>query len=87
MDVIEQLWERHDELDSSVKGLKDPKHRKDMQRLVKSCEVMRTELSCEAVNCRRLRVTTPKFIEIKEKYEETLDLIEQYLTFACLLDG
>lgn len=87
MNVIEELWKRHDELDSSVRALKDPIHRRDMQRFIKSCEALRTELSCEAVHCRRLHVTTPKFIEIKEKYEETLDLIEQYLTFACLLDS
>lgn len=61
------------------------KHSRDLKRMWTNMANIRTEMSKESVECRRLKKTTVRFAELEAKLAESLDLVEQYLTYATLM--
>jgi len=72
---------------SSISVLKDLKARRELTTMLNTVLRAYTEVSREAVECRRLHKPTARYIELTAKCEELLAELEQYITFGLLIYG
>lgn len=56
----------------------------DLTIMYRVCENLRSELSKESIECRRLHKPTPKFLELYEKLLKQLENLEMNITFVAL---
>ena len=63
-----------------------PEQRLDLKRMWKHCQEIWGEVSKEDVECRRLGKNTVKKQELIASLEESLNTLEQYITWAKLLN-
>ena len=61
-------------------------HRRDLLRMFHHCAAVNTELSKEAINCRRVGKITIKYSNLAQELDELVSNLEQYVTFAILLN-
>jgi hypothetical protein len=59
--------------------------RKDLQHMWRHARNMFDLMDQELVQCRRVQKYTTQYKDIEKRVIETLDTVEQYLTFATLL--
>lgn len=62
-------------------------HRKDMCRLLDNCAFLWREMSKESVTCRRKGRNTIKFNDLADQFLVAVETVEQYFTFAVLING
>jgi len=63
-----------------------PASRSDLRRLATYCSRLVDEMSKELVNCKRLHKLTPKFQELKKKFDDAVDHLDQMIFFATLIE-
>ena len=68
-----------------VSNTKDMRARSDLFKMYKNCKKIYTDLSKEAVECRRLKRKTVKYTELEQKLNESIQEFEQWISFAALL--
>jgi uncharacterized protein YcaQ len=59
--------------------------RRDLQHMWRHARSMFDLMDQELVQCRRIQKYTTQYKDFEKRVEESLDTIEQYLTFATLL--
>jgi len=74
LDCRAQLWTH----------IRNNRARQDLQIMLNAAERLLTELSQEAVNCRRLQRTTRQYEEIYHRAEQAFDNFEKHLLIARL---
>lgn len=62
-----------------------PAKRADLTKIHRKCESIWTEMDKEFINCRRASKLSPKYQELEQDLQESLNTLEQYLVFATLL--
>lgn len=82
-----QTLESFRELEARIAGVKNYRSKKDLLQMARTCENLVTDLSKEAVTCRRLKRLTPEFNSISERFIEAVRNLEELATFALLLDS
>lgn len=70
---------------SSILGIKDLTARKQLTVMLNTVLNAYTEISREAVECRRLHRPTTRYIELTTKFDLLLTELEQYITFGLLI--
>jgi hypothetical protein len=80
----QDLVNRMDKAERQVKSLIKNRGTYDLMTMYHTCEDLRSELSIEAIECRRLHKPTPQFLELYKKFEKQLENLEMNLTFAAL---
>lgn len=70
---------------SSILGIKDLTARKQLTVMLNTVLNAYTEISREAVECRRLHRPTARYIELTAKFDQLLTALEQYITFGLLI--
>lgn len=83
---IQQEIDRFAELERKIRTINDYSNLKDLLRLARSCENIINDISRERVNCRRLRRETNRLSELYTHLCEANTTLDQYITFATLLD-
>jgi hypothetical protein len=80
----QELVDRMSKADRQIKNM--PRHgaTHDLVIMFQACENLRSDLSKESIECRRLHKPTPKFLELYEKFEKQLENLEMMITFAAL---
>lgn len=76
-----RLWELESQILRS-----QPSSRPDLKRLHAYCDRLVNEMSIELVNCRRLHKFTPKFQELEQKFNDSVDHLDQMIFFATLIE-
>jgi hypothetical protein len=59
--------------------------RSDLYKIYSNCRKIYTELDRESVECRRLRHKTAKYESLEQKLNESIQELEQWVTFSRLL--
>lgn len=80
------LIQRHDSLDAQIAVIKDFRTHRDLLKMARSCDNYRADISRELVECRRLKHETVKYQELIKRYADSIGTLEEYVTFAVLLD-
>ena len=68
-----------------VSATNDIRAKSDLYKVYRNCKDIYTELNKESVNCRRLHKITATYQEIQTKLDESINIFEQWVTFAALL--
>jgi histone H3/H4 len=68
-----------------ISSTKDIRARSDLFKMYQNCKKIYTELSKEAVECRRTHRKTVKYLELEQKLNESITEFEQWITFSKLL--
>lgn len=74
-----------DRIEGIVRQVQDIEARRQLGVMVKNCRDLCTEASKEAIQCRKYGHETPKFKELSHKITESIETIEQWITFSQLL--
>jgi|APGre2960657505_1045072.scaffolds.fasta_scaffold39707_2 hypothetical protein len=85
MDI--EFEQRLQTVTNSILVLKDLTARRELTTMLNTVLRAYTEVSREAVECRRLHRPTVRYIELTAKSEEMLVELEQYITFGLLIYG
>jgi len=78
-------------LHNRVFKLNDPQAKRDLYKMIVNVELMITDLSSEAVECRRLNslqrtnTATAKFLSLSKEIDDCIYRLEKYLTMYSLL--
>ena len=75
---VDQLYFRIIEVDATQRG--------DLMRMWHHARAIWMQVDLEEINCRRLGKETVRKQELMAKLEESLTTVEQYLTWANLLN-
>ena len=84
MDHNSELKKRLDTTFFQIVELRIP-NRGDIMKIWRTAKNLYSEMDKELVQCRRANKLSPKYQELETNLIESLDTIEQYLTFATLL--
>jgi hypothetical protein len=76
---------RLDELLSVISKTEDMRARSQLMKIYWNCKKIHDDISRESVECRRLQKVTPKYTELEQKFDESVNQLEQWATFAKLL--
>lgn len=82
----EDILKRIETLHTNICYTKNGKLRLDLKRMYTNCTNLLTELSKEAVECRRKGKITPKYSDLLEQLELVVTNLEKYMVFAGLMD-
>ena len=74
-------------LEARIAGVKNYRSKKDLLQIARTCDNLITEISKEAVACRRLKRLTPEFESVSNRFIEAVQHLEELATFALLLDS
>jgi len=85
MDI--EFEQRLQTVTNSISVLKDLTARRELTTMLNTVLQAYTEVSREAVECRRLHRPTVRYIELTAKSEEMLVELEKYITFGLLIYG
>lgn len=78
--------ESFSDLERRIRSIKQYRSQADLLKMARTCENLQTELSKEAVTCRRVKRLTPELLSIGEQFCVAVTNLEEMVTFALLLD-
>jgi hypothetical protein len=81
---MDELMQRSQQCRIQLAQITDRRAGRDLRRMLDVAERHLTELSKEAVTCRRQRRTTRRYEEIHQQAEQALRNFEQHLLMAKL---
>lgn len=83
--VMDELLQRSQDFRRKLNSLDlRSRYRRDLVTMLDAADARITELSQEAVNCRRLRRQTRRYEEIYQLAQQALDNVDQHLLVALL---
>lgn len=80
----QDLVDRMAKAERQVRNLVEDIKTLDLLKMYNACESLRSELSKESIECRRLHKPTAKFIELYERFEKQLENLEMNITYVAL---
>lgn len=80
----QDLVDRMAKAERQVRNLVEDIKTLDLLKMYGVCENLRSELSKESIECRRLHKPTPRFIELYESFEKQLENLEMNITYVAL---
>ena len=83
---MDDFTERLIEASELVKRTPDRRVRADLTIMLESVNKSTVTMDLEAINCRRLKKHTLRYIELEKRRDELLRNLEKHLTFSRLLD-
>jgi hypothetical protein len=84
--LLEQTIERYEVLYPKIRAIKNHRTQMDLLKFAKTCATLRAEISKELVECRRRHHPSVKYQELLDKLSQSVSTLEEYTTFALLLD-
>ena len=78
---------RFDTLHNQIKRLKRTSCTLDLNRLLETSLTARESISKELVECRRVKQITAKCQTLLVFYTQSVETLEEYVTFGILLNG
>ena len=82
---MDDILDRVNLVEKQIAAIKNKQAYRDLRHMLDNVDRQITELSKEAVECRRMKKTTLKYQEINNRIAEMLDNLEKHITFAALL--
>jgi len=80
----QDLVDRMAKAERQVKNLIQNRGTSDLFTMYTACETLRSELSKESIECRRLHRPTHRFTELYERFEKQLENLEMNITYVAL---
>lgn len=80
----QDLVDRMAKAERQVKNLIQNRGTGDLFTMFTACETLRSELSKESIECRRLHRPTHRFTELYERFEKQLENLEMNITYVAL---
>jgi hypothetical protein len=82
---MKDLYDRVETALTQVATIKNKVARRDLLQMIRNAQSTMTRMDQESVNCRRLHKLTPHYQDLADQADQTLNYLEQHLTFAALL--
>ena len=80
-----EILELRAQCDRSIQQLRDPVHRRDLDRLLKAANRTFTSLDIELITCRRTSHYTAKYRELATQCQQEFRTVSKYLLQALLM--
>lgn len=84
---MQELIQRATDCADQIRLIRDRQARRDLLRMLGAVDSALNQLDSESVECRRLKRTTARYDELKQKAQLLVENLEQHLTFARLRFG
>jgi len=81
-----EIIAQHESLEPKIWAIVQHNTKMDLLKMARSCSNLRDDISRELVECRRLRRPTAKYQGLIERYQTSVHSLQEYTTFALLLD-
>jgi len=81
----EEITRRFKRTSDAIAKIKDRQARADLGKLFRAANAVLTEMSREAVECRRNKKITVRYKELQHNLETALTNLEHHITFAALI--
>jgi len=81
-----EIIAQHESLEPKIWAIVQHNTKMDLLKMARSCSNLRDDISRELVECRRLHRLTVKYHELLERYQTSVNSLQEYTTFALLLD-
>ena len=75
------------DIESRVCRIANYSNREELLKIIDTCNGLISDLSKEAVNCRRIKRITAEFESITTQFVDTVRTLGELFTFAVLLDS
>lgn len=85
--VMDDLHLRLDQAHDQIRTVRNKRAQRDLYVMLRPIERALTQLSGEAVQCRRLQRATPRYEQLQQQCVELLDNLEKHLLMARLMFG
>ena len=85
--MTDEFDQRLRAIENLVNKFKTPAARRDISTMIQTVQQARTEVSREAVECRRTRKITARYAQLENKYIQLLTELEEYTTFGLLANA
>jgi septation ring formation regulator EzrA len=82
--MIDEIEQQLDSYERQVKAIPNAVARIDLMKMIGACRALLTELSKEAINCRRHNRPSLRYHELISQYETQIDTFEGFLIQASL---
>jgi hypothetical protein len=79
----QDILETYDNLYQRIRDIADYKLRRDLQKMYKTCENLKRELSQELANSRN-QVHNHRLLQLNNRFQESVTNLDQYVTLALL---
>ena len=84
---MDELHQRLDRAHNEIRTIRNKRAQRDLYMMLRPIERALTQMSGEAVECRRLQRMTPKYESLDQQCRELLDNLEKHLLMARLMFG
>ena len=83
-ELVDRMAKAERQIKNLIKNLIKNRGTYDLFTMYTACEDLRTELSKESIECRRLHRPTHRFTELYERFEKQLENLEMNITYVAL---
>lgn len=74
----------HESIRLRILDIKNPVARRDLMKMWRSCDTLRTEIRKEQVSNRLRTKDSVKLLDLYAKFDESVSQLDQYITLAML---
>lgn len=82
--MYEEALETYRELDAKIAQINNWAVKRDLKRMLRNCDNIFREISRENVNFMRTGRPSQHLLELRNKFEESVTSLDQYVTLAVL---
>jgi hypothetical protein len=82
---MDDLFKRLDRAEQAIAQIQNKVNRRDLVKMTRAVDSAIVAADMESVECRRLKKTTARYVELTQQVEQLLSNLEQHITFASLL--
>jgi hypothetical protein len=82
---MDEILQRINTVEAQIATVKSKVAYRDLRKMLAGVDRVVTEISKEAVECRRIKKTTIKYKELEQQAQDLLTNLEQMVTFAALI--
>jgi hypothetical protein len=82
---MDEILQRINTVEAQIATVKSKVAYRDLRKMLAGVDRVVTEISKEAVECRRTKKTTIKYKELEQQAQDLLTNLEQMVTFAALI--
>ena len=84
---MDELHQRLDRAHDEIRTIRNKRAQRDLYVMLRPIERVLTQMSGEAVECRRLQRMTAKYEDLEKQCQELMDNLEKHLLMARLMFG
>ena len=86
VESLDAIKTRFDTVEQRIRGIKDYRVQRDLLKMSRSYDGLFKAISIEEIECRRHKQLTSKYNSLVAQLAQSIETLEEYTTFALLLN-